>query len=133
MKEQTPELRFFCPEYPATGNSATVEHITADGNTVLCGAKAEGRAFDTADWESVHSPRFHRRCKACQKAAVLRLRPTAEFWYIVPFNTERKEFPSLKEARKNAATEYGNCTIWQTGPGEINQIVETAMGLPMLP
>lgn len=127
------KLRFFCIENPSIGSSSRIEHITADGQTVLCNAKTKGSAWDPVTWDSIHSPRFHRRCPKCQEAAARLLRPVAVFWYLDPFNGDKKEFPSLNKARKSAKTEHGTCTIWQRGPGETNKIVEFVKGLDPLP
>lgn len=134
MKEQTlPTLRFLCKEHPNLGFSSTTEHVTADGKTALCGSKDGGEPRDAADWDALHSPRFHRRCPKCQQAAVLLLRPRAKFWYLDPFHGAVKEFVSLASAVRSARKEHGNSTIHQTGPGETNRIVKSVEGLDPLP
>ncbi len=128
------QLKFFGDNPPGTGNTSSVEHITPDeGRSVLCGKTIKGRAWDDAHWEALHSPRFHRQCPLCRSKAILALRPVARFWYLNPFNGDLKEFPTAKEAIMSAQTEHGTCTIWQTGPGEINKIVKFVNGLDTLP
>ena len=128
------QLKFFGNDPPGTGNVSSVEHITSDeGQSVLCGKTARGRAWDDADWEALHSPWFHRQCPLCRNKAILALRPVARFWYQDPFHGDTKEFPTVKHAIRSARTEHGTCTIWQTGPGEINKIIDTVKGLDPLP
>lgn len=133
MKTNSPRLSFFCAENPMSGSSSTIEHISADGQSVLCKAKAKGQVRDAADWEALHTSRFHRRCPKCQQAAILLLRPEAKYWYADPLHADIKEFGSLPTARKTAKTEHGTSTIWQTGPGETHKIVEFVHGLESLP
>lgn len=133
MIERKTNIRFFCSEYPGSGNSSTLEHLTIDGKTALCGTNVKGEPRDAANWETIHSSRFHRRCPKCQQAAVMLIRPKAAFWYLDPFVGQRKEFRSLQKARKEAKKEHGNCTIWQTGPGETNKIVDVIHGQEPLP
>ena len=134
MKDQTqPQLRFFCEEDPYWGSSSTLEHITDDGKTALCGSKDKGKPYDTADWDALHSPRFHRKCPKCRAAAVLILRPRATYWYLDPFYGNVKEFKSLRSARASALKEHGTSYITQVGPGEINKTVDIVTGLDPLP
>ncbi len=131
--ETTVTLRFLCTEPPASGSSSTVEHVARADRTPLCGAAAKGKAYDEAGWVALHAPRFHRQCPACRRAAVLILRPKAKFWYLDPFNGNRKEFGSLRSARASAGKEHGTSTVWQTGPGDVNRIACSVQGLDPLP
>lgn len=127
-------FKFFGDNPPGIGNTSSVEHITPDGGrSVLCGKKTRGKAWDDANWEALHSPRFHRQCPLCRSRAILAMRPTARFWYLDPFHGNLKEFPTLKRARQSARTEHGSCTLWQTGPGEVNRIIETVRGMDPIP
>lgn len=132
-KTITPELRFFCKEYPSSGNYSTIEHIATVDGAPLCGSRDAGQIYGTADWEALHSPRFHRQCPRCRKAAFLVLRPRASFWYLDPFHGNMKEFKSLRAAVSSAKKEHGNSTIWQVGPGDVNKIVLFVKGLDVLP
>lgn len=124
-------LFFFQGKEKKYGQTA---HITDRNDVVLCGKRIEGRSLYKADWESIHyrTP-FGGLCKECLKAAELRLRPKAVFWYSDPFSGEIKEFPSLRAAVASAKKEHGNSTVWQLGPGDINKIVRFVEGLPALP
>lgn len=131
--QMQPRLRFLCKEHPTLGCSSTVEHITADGQTTLCGSKDSGEPRDDVDWDALHGPRFHRQCPRCRAAAVLLLRPKASFHYLDPFHGNVKEFGSLKEARNSAKTEHGTCYIEQVGPGDVHKTVDVVSGLDPLP
>lgn len=115
-------------------NYGQTAHITDGNDVVLCGKRIEGRSLYKADWESIHYRiPFGGLCKECLKAAELRLRPKAVFWYLDPFNGGHKEFPSLRAAEKAAAKEHGSVTIHQLGPAETNEIVKFVRGLDPLP
>lgn len=71
-------FKFFGDTPPGTGNASFVEHITPDGGlSVLCGKTTRGKAWDDANWEALHSPRFHRQCPLCRSRAILALRPAS--------------------------------------------------------
>lgn len=135
MREKTPSprLSFFCREYPNSGSSSTVEHVAGADGSPLCGSRDPGKTYGPADWDALHSPRFHRRCPKCQQTAVLLLRPRAKFWYLDPFHGAVKEFVSLASAVRSARKEHGNSAIHQTGPGETNRIIKSVKGLDPLP
>lgn len=126
-------LRFICTELPCSGNTSTVEHITGTDGTPLCGCRAEGKTYDIADWEALHSPRWHKQCPKCRQAALLILRPRAVYWYLDPFSGHLKEFRSLRSAKASARKEHGNSTIYQLGPGDINRIAAFVEGMDPLP
>lgn len=131
MDTKIPHLKFYSKRHPGL---SYIEHITPDdGKTVLCGEKAEGKAWDYAHWRALHTPRSCRLCPQCREKAILALRPVARFWYLDPLYGNRKDFPTAKEAIMSARTEHGTCTIWQYGPGEINKIIDTVKGLDPLP
>ncbi len=60
-------------------------------------------------------------------------RPRAQYWYLSPFNGDRRCFDTLDEARRSARTEHGFSTIYQTGPGTTNKVIETVRGYDPLP
>ncbi len=109
-------------------------HIADLSGKTLCGKKAAGKELAKADWDVLHGNiPAGQQCKTCRAKALLLLRPNAQFWYLDPFNGNKKEFTTITEARKTAKTEHGTVTIWQLGPGDINKIVETVHGLDPLP
>ena len=110
-------------------------HIMGPNNKTLCGRSPKRlRELGPADWDRLHESKpWGRYCECCRQRAFLRLRPKAVFWYLDPFNGDRKEFPTLREAKKNARKEYGSVTIWQLGPGDVNRIVKFVRGYDPLP
>ena len=124
------------PGLLAGGRRAHV-HVTDAVGKPLCGTKHPvSKTSVLADWEWLHSTFRSPLCEKCLKAAVLRLRPAATFWYQDPWNgSETHEFHSLGEAKKTASKEHcpGSIAIWQLGPGDTNKIVGFVEGLPPLP
>lgn len=126
-------LRFLPGPIPPHSWYPDTDHICGRNGKALCGFAGKARTYGTVTWDALHEPRWTRVCPKCRQAAILLLRPKAEYWFISPFRGTKHTFRSLRAAEKAARTEHGTVAVYQLGPGEINKIVKFVNGLDPLP
>lgn len=128
------EKLIYLPQSSHQIGAKTRTHIGTPNGVPLCAYKKPVKEGIEVTWDNLHyETPYEGLCETCQKKAKIIFRPKAKFWYMDPFNDDIKEFDKLNDAENSAIKEHGNSTIWQTGPGDINKIIEIAEGLNPLP